>query len=117
MPPCFSPAAQEVDRLGFGAFTLTWQLLEDVGTRGTLTIYWGKTTSPAKLLLAFYGAAAEGILSHGVTVWYAGCSASDGKTLRRVVKAAPCPSLDDVASSRYHRRATQGLHAPCAPSG
>ena len=64
-----------------------------------------------KLLVTFYRAAVESILAYCISVWYAGCTAADKRALRRVINTAQkitgcsLPSLEDIASSRYHSRA------------
>uniref|UniRef100_A0A3P9MQB6 Reverse transcriptase domain-containing protein n=1 Tax=Oryzias latipes TaxID=8090 RepID=A0A3P9MQB6_ORYLA len=66
-----------------------------------------------KLLVTFYRATIESILTYCITAWYAGCSAADRKALQRVINTAqkitgsPLPSLEDIASSRYTSRARQ----------
>uniref|UniRef100_A0A3P9ISK5 Reverse transcriptase domain-containing protein n=1 Tax=Oryzias latipes TaxID=8090 RepID=A0A3P9ISK5_ORYLA len=74
-----------------------------------------------KLLVTFYRATIESILTYCITAWYAGCSAADRKALQRVINTAqkitgsPLPSLEDIASSRYTSRARQiikGSHHP-----
>ncbi len=47
----------------------------------------------SRLLIRFYHAAVESVLSYCITVWYAGCSAADKKRLQGVERkslAASC---------------------------
>nr|XP_033468764.1 mas-related G-protein coupled receptor member A4-like [Epinephelus lanceolatus] len=74
-----------------------------------------------KLLVAFYRAAIESVLTYNITVWYAGCSAVDKKALQRVVRTAQriigcsLPSLEDIATSCYLSRATKIIRDPSHP--
>lgn len=64
-----------------------------------------------RLLIRFYHATVESVLTYCITVWYAGCSAADKRRLQGVVRTAEkiigcqLPSLEDVASTCYLGRA------------
>ncbi len=75
-----------------------------------------------RLLIRFYHATVESLLTYCITVWYAGCSAADKKTLQGVVRTAEkiigcqLPPLEDVASTRYLSRA-QNITRDCTHPG
>ena len=75
-----------------------------------------------KLLVLFYRATIESILVYCITAWYAGCSAADRRALQRVINTAQkitgcsLPSLEDIASSRYHSRAVSIIKDTSHPS-
>lgn len=64
-----------------------------------------------KLLVTFYRATIDSILTYCITAWYAGWSAADKSALQRVIDMAQkiigcsLPCLDDIANSRYLSRA------------
>nr|XP_061796100.1 ileal sodium/bile acid cotransporter-like [Nerophis lumbriciformis] len=64
-----------------------------------------------KLLVSFYRATVESILTYCITVWYAGCTEADRRSLQKVINTAQkiigcsLPSLEDIASSCYQKRA------------
>ncbi|KAI4883985.1 hypothetical protein NFI96_003366 [Prochilodus magdalenae] len=55
----------------------------------------------------------ESILTSSLTIWYSSCTASDQKSLQRVVRTAEriirtsCPPAQDLYPSRYRSRATK----------
>lgn len=59
-----------------------------------------------RLLVSFYQATIESVLTYCVTVWFTACSAADRKALQRVIRTAekiigcPLPPLEDIATSR-----------------
>ena len=59
-----------------------------------------------RLLVDFYRATIESILSHGIAVWFAACTAGDRRSLQRVVRTAekvvgcPLPSIESIATTR-----------------
>lgn len=65
----------------------------------------------SKLLVTFYRACIESLLTYCISVWYASCTEADKKRLQRVVKTAqrvighPLPSLDSIYTSRCSNRA------------
>ncbi len=75
-----------------------------------------------RLLIRFYHATVESVLTYCITVWYAGCSAADKRILQGVVRTAEkiigfqLPSLEDVASTRYLSRA-QNIIQDCSHPG
>ena len=66
-----------------------------------------------KLLVSFYRATIESVLSYSISGWYAGCSAADKKALQRVIRMAektigcPLPSLEHISTSRCRNRANK----------
>ncbi|KAL0173817.1 hypothetical protein M9458_029785, partial [Cirrhinus mrigala] len=65
----------------------------------------------SSLLLTFYRASIESLLTYCLTVWYGSCTMADRERLQRVAKAAqkiigcPLPSLLDIYTSRCLSRA------------
>ena len=68
-----------------------------------------------RLLVDFYRATIESILTHGISVWYAACTAGDKHALHRVVRTAekvigcPLPSIETLATTRSLDRAKRIL--------
>uniref|UniRef100_A0AAV2MNK3 Alkylated DNA repair protein AlkB homologue 8 N-terminal domain-containing protein n=1 Tax=Knipowitschia caucasica TaxID=637954 RepID=A0AAV2MNK3_KNICA len=68
-----------------------------------------KAKLPAQMLVQFYTAIIESILTSSITVWFAGATVRDKQRLQRIVRSAEevigrsLPSLQD-------------LHGPCLPS-
>uniref|UniRef100_A0A1A8FSH0 Alkylated DNA repair protein AlkB homologue 8 N-terminal domain-containing protein n=1 Tax=Nothobranchius korthausae TaxID=1143690 RepID=A0A1A8FSH0_9TELE len=75
-----------------------------------------------RLLVTFYRATIESILTYSITTWYAGCSAADRKVLQRVINTAQkitgcsLPSLEVIANSRYLSRAGNIIKDQSHPS-
>ena len=65
-----------------------------------------------KIMVQFYRAVIESVLTFSVTVWYGGATAEDKSRLNSVVKTASrvigceLPSLEEIHSKRMLRRAT-----------
>ena len=80
-----------------------------------------KLKLPSKMLLQFYTAIIESILSTSITVWYAGTTARDKHRLQRIVRAAEkvigcrLPSLQDLYTSRTRGRAGRIMADPSHP--
>ena len=68
-----------------------------------------------RLLVDFYRATIESILTHGISVWFAACTAGDRRALQRVVRTAekvvgcPLPSIESLAAARSLDRAKRIL--------
>ena len=68
-----------------------------------------------RLLVDFYRATIESILTHGVSVWFAACTAGDRRALQRVIRTAekvigcPLPPIETIAASRSLERAKRIL--------
>jgi len=73
-------------------------------------------------MLSFYRGAIESILSSCITRWFRSCTASDRKTLQRIVNTAEriigasLPSLLDLYKTRLTRRALSIVSDPTHPS-
>uniref|UniRef100_A0A3Q3B7R3 EMAP like 4 n=1 Tax=Kryptolebias marmoratus TaxID=37003 RepID=A0A3Q3B7R3_KRYMA len=81
-----------------------------------------KAKLPARLMVQFYTAIMESILSSSITVWYAGATAKDRYRLQGVVRSAEkvigcsLPSLHDLYVSRTVRRAGRFTADPAHPA-
>uniref|UniRef100_A0AAV2LSG7 Alkylated DNA repair protein AlkB homologue 8 N-terminal domain-containing protein n=1 Tax=Knipowitschia caucasica TaxID=637954 RepID=A0AAV2LSG7_KNICA len=96
-----------------------------------------KAKLPAQMLVQFYTAIIESILTSSVTVWFAGATVRDKQRLQRIVRSAEevigrsLPSLQDLSSSpllpsgkalsppiHYQRPGTDPFNTalPCDPS-
>lgn len=70
-----------------------------------------KNSMNLMVMVSFYKATIESVLSYCISVWFAACSAADKKALQRIIKIAeniigcPLPSLSDIALSRTLSRA------------
>ena len=66
---------------------------------------------PAKLLVQFYSATIQSILTSSITVWFAASTSRDKQRLQRIVRTAAkltgtnLPSLDELYASRTRKRA------------
>ena len=71
-----------------------------------------KFRASRKLLLQFYRATVESVLTQSITIWYAAASEEDKYKLDRVIKSASktvgcdLPSLSDIYTRRMTKRAT-----------
>ncbi|XP_061908007.1 uncharacterized protein LOC133653029 [Entelurus aequoreus] len=69
-----------------------------------------KLKVPTEMLVQFYSAIIESILTSSITVWFPGATVQDKNRLQRIVRAAEkvigckLPSLQDLFSSRTRRR-------------
>ena len=63
--------------------------------------------------MPFFRSAIESTLMYCVTVWYAGCSAVDRRSVQRVINTAqkivgcPLPSLEEVCKAMLLSKATK----------
>ncbi|XDV26594.1 hypothetical protein PO909_030250 [Leuciscus waleckii] len=70
-----------------------------------------KFNLPQELLIQFYSAVIESVLSTSITVWFGSATKSDIGRLQRTVRTAeriigaPLPTLQDLYSSRVRKRA------------
>ena len=70
----------------------------------------------------FYRATIESILSHGIAVWFAACTAGNRRLLQRVVRTAekvvgcPLPSIESIATIRSLDKARRILADPSHPN-
>ena len=70
-----------------------------------------KNNLQEKMLMSFYRCTIETVLSYGISLWFASCTAAERKALQRVIKTAQkvigCPllSLEDVYNRHCLRRA------------
>ncbi|CAM4735488.1 unnamed protein product [Leuciscus chuanchicus] len=70
-----------------------------------------KFNLPQELLIQFYSAVIESVLSTSITVWFGSATKSDIRRLQRTVRTAeriigaPLPTLQDLYSSRVRKRA------------
>ena len=68
-----------------------------------------------RLLVDFYRATIESILTNGISVWFAACTAGDRHALQRVVRTAekvigcPLPPIETIAATRSLDRAKRIL--------
>ena len=80
-----------------------------------------KLKLPPKMLVQFYTAIIESILTTSITVWFAGATARDRLRMQRVVRAAEkvigcrLPSIQDLYISRTRRRAGRIRADPSHP--
>ncbi|XP_061143633.1 uncharacterized protein LOC133160076 isoform X1 [Syngnathus typhle] len=76
---------------------------------------------PPPIMRTFYRSTIESILTSCLSVWCGGCSASDWKNVRRVVRTAeriigaPLPSIQDLSSQRCVSRARNIISDPSHP--
>ena len=74
-----------------------------------------------ELLVSFYRSTVESILTYCIGVWFSSCTVAERLALQRVVKTAqriigcPLPSLEDIYSTRCHRKATKIRNDPHHP--
>uniref|UniRef100_A0AAV2M0P0 SUEL-type lectin domain-containing protein n=1 Tax=Knipowitschia caucasica TaxID=637954 RepID=A0AAV2M0P0_KNICA len=70
-----------------------------------------KAKLPAQMLVQFYTAIIESILTSSITVWFAGATVRDKQRLQRIVRSAEevigrsLPSLQDLVDSAFYGRA------------
>ena len=75
-----------------------------------------------RLLVDFYRATIESILTHGISVWFAACTAGDRRVLQRVVRTAekivgcPLPPIETLAATRSLDRAKRIVADPSHPA-
>jgi len=75
-----------------------------------------------KILVQFYRAVIESVLTFSVTVWYGGATAEDRGRLDAVVKTASrvigceLPSMEEIYSKRLQRRATNIMKDSAHPA-
>uniref|UniRef100_A0A3B5PZ90 Reverse transcriptase domain-containing protein n=1 Tax=Xiphophorus maculatus TaxID=8083 RepID=A0A3B5PZ90_XIPMA len=80
-----------------------------------------KAHLPPPILKTFYRSTIESILTSCLSVWCGGCSASDWKNVRRVVRTAeriigaPLPSIQDISSQRCVSRGRNIVSDPSHP--
>ncbi len=80
-----------------------------------------KAKLPAQMMVQFYTAIIESILTSSITVWYAGATARDKQRLQRIVRSAEkvigrsLPSLQDLYVSRALGRAGRITADPSHP--
>nr|XP_049579054.1 uncharacterized protein LOC125970577 [Syngnathus scovelli]XP_049579055.1 uncharacterized protein LOC125970577 [Syngnathus scovelli] len=76
---------------------------------------------PPPIMRTFYRSTIESILTSCLSVWCGGCTASDWKNVRRVVRTAeriigaPLPSIQDISSQRCMSRARNIINDPSHP--
>ena len=64
-----------------------------------------------KLLVSFYRCSVESVLSYGISLWFASCTAAERKVLQRVINTAQkvigcsLPPLEDIYKTRCLRKA------------
>ncbi|KAK3526608.1 hypothetical protein QTP70_030747 [Hemibagrus guttatus] len=81
-----------------------------------------KAHLPPPILTMFYRGTIESVLSSCITAWFGNCTASDRKTLQRIVKTAEkiigvsLPSIMDMYTTRCIRKANSILDDPTHPS-
>ncbi|KAK7916263.1 hypothetical protein WMY93_012024 [Mugilogobius chulae] len=77
-----------------------------------------KAKLPAQMMVQFYTAIIESILTSSITVWYAGATVRDRHRLQRIVRSAEkvigcsLPSLQDLYVSRTRGRAAPRIVTP-----
>ncbi|KAL0199254.1 hypothetical protein M9458_007794, partial [Cirrhinus mrigala] len=70
-----------------------------------------KNNITQRLLVSFYSATVESILTYCICIWYPSCTVAQKKALQRVINTAqkivgcPLPSLEDLHSSRCLKKA------------
>ncbi|XP_064857649.1 uncharacterized protein LOC115142632 [Oncorhynchus nerka] len=75
-----------------------------------------------EILKRFYSCNIKSILTGCITAWYGNCSASDRKTLQRVVRTAQyiigakLPAIQDLSTWRYQRKALKMVKDSSHPS-
>ena len=80
-----------------------------------------KFNLPKTMMVHFYTAIIESILTSSITVWYAAATAKDKGRLQRIIRSAEkvigcnLPSLQDLHSSRTLRRAGKIVADPSHP--
>src|SRR4029434_6091159 len=76
---------------------------------------------PKAMMVHFYTASVESILTSSITIWYAAATATDTSRLERVIRSAEkvigcnLPSLQDLYASRTLRRAGKIMADPSHP--
>lgn len=81
-----------------------------------------KNNLDTKLLLAFYHSAVVSVLTHSLSVWYAGSKAEDRKAVQRVINTAqkiigcPLTSLENISISCCLRRTKAITSDPSHPA-
>ncbi|KAK3542713.1 hypothetical protein QTP70_000105 [Hemibagrus guttatus] len=77
-----------------------------------------KAHLPPQILIVFYRGTIESILSSCITVWFGNCTASDCKTLQRIVRTAEkiigvsLPYITDMYTTRCIRKANSIVNDP-----
>ncbi len=80
-----------------------------------------KFSLPKTMMVHFYTAIIESILTSSITIWYAAATAKDKGRLQRVIRSAEkvigcnLPSLQDLYTSRTLRRAGKIVADPSHP--
>ncbi|CAL9683591.1 unnamed protein product [Knipowitschia caucasica] len=81
-----------------------------------------KAKLPAQMLVQFYTAIIESILTSSITVWFAGATVRDKQRLQRIVRSAEevigrsLPSLQDLYVARARGRAGRITADPSHPA-
>ncbi|KAK3551839.1 hypothetical protein QTP70_029407, partial [Hemibagrus guttatus] len=106
---------------------LTWSLsTSSITKKAQQRLYFLRRLRKAHLsppiLTTFYRGTIESILSSCITAWFGNCTASDRKTLQRIVWTAEkiigvsLPSIMDIYSTRCIRKANSIVDNPTHPS-
>ena len=106
---------------------LTWSLnTNSIAKRAQQRLYFlrrlKKAHLPPPILTMFYRGTVESILSSCIIAWFGNCTASDRKTLQRIVRTAEkiigvsLPSIMDIYTTRCIRKATSIVNDPIHPS-
>ncbi|KAK3550941.1 hypothetical protein QTP70_010125 [Hemibagrus guttatus] len=106
---------------------LTWSLsTSSITKKAQQRLYFlrrlRKAHLPPPILTTFYRGTIESILSSCITAWFGNCTASDRKTLQRIVRTAEkiigvsLPSIMDIYSTRCIRKANSIVDDPRHPS-
>ncbi|KAI4871457.1 hypothetical protein NFI96_004186 [Prochilodus magdalenae] len=96
---------------------LTWSLnTSTITKKAQQRLYFlrrlRKTHPPPPILTTFYRGTIESILSSCITAWFGNCTASDRKSLQRVVRTAEkiigvsLPTITDIYTTRCIRKTT-----------
>ncbi|XP_072513255.1 uncharacterized protein [Salminus brasiliensis] len=109
------------------AENLTWSLnTSSTAKKAQQRLYFlrklRKARLPPPILTLFYRGTIESILSSCITAWFGTCTASDRKTLQRIVRTAEriigvsLPSVMDIYTTRCIRKATSIVDDSTHPS-
>ncbi|KAK3527697.1 hypothetical protein QTP86_034170 [Hemibagrus guttatus] len=106
---------------------LTWSLnTSTITKKAQQRLYFlrrlRKAHLPPPILTTFYRGTIKSILSSCITAWFGNCTASDRKTLQRIVRTAEkiigvsLPSITDIYSTRCIRKASSIVDDSTHPS-
>ncbi|KAI4880794.1 hypothetical protein NFI96_001798 [Prochilodus magdalenae] len=101
---------------------LTWSLNTSTITKKAHQRLYFLRRLPTPILTTFYRGTIESILSSCITAWFGNCTASDRKSLQRIVRAAEkiigvsLPTITDIYTTRCIRKANSIVDDHTHPS-